>query len=228
MTELFCIFASMKVIYSIRCKITNKQYIGSALNHIKRRREHFYNLKNNKHSNKKLQNAFNKYGYNCFEFKIIEIVGDENILLEREQWYINQLKPIYNICKIAGSSFGLKRSQETKDKIRIANLGIKHPEWRNEIKSKAQGGENHWTKNKCFSEKSKNKMSETHKKLYKEGYNNPRSKKICQYTIDNVFIKEWNSCYEAARYYKCSEMAIRNNVKNRTKTSNNYIWKQKE
>ena len=95
--------------------------LGSALNHIKRKREHFYNLKNNKHPNKKLQNAFNKYGYDCFEFKIIEIVDDENILLDREQWYINQLNPIYNICKVAGSSFGLKRSQETKNKIRIAN-----------------------------------------------------------------------------------------------------------
>ena len=45
--ELFCIFTSMKVIYTIICKETNKQYIGSALNHVKRKREHFYNLKNN-------------------------------------------------------------------------------------------------------------------------------------------------------------------------------------
>lgn len=75
--ELFCIFATMKVIYSIQCKTTNKQYIGSALNHGKRKREHFYNLKNNKHPNKKLQNAYNKYGADCFEFKIIEVVNDE-------------------------------------------------------------------------------------------------------------------------------------------------------
>ena len=73
----------MKVIYEIVCKSTNKKYVGSALNHIKRKREHFYNLKNNKHCNKKLQNAFNKYGENCFEFNIIEIVDNENMLIEK-------------------------------------------------------------------------------------------------------------------------------------------------
>lgn len=76
----------MKVIYSIQCKITNKQYIGSALNHEKRKREHFYNLKNNKHPNKKLQNAYNKYRVDCFEFKIIECCKNKRNKYKNSLW----------------------------------------------------------------------------------------------------------------------------------------------
>lgn len=160
----------MKAIYEIRCILTNKIYVGSTLNHLKREKDHFNNLKKNKHHNKKLQNAYNKYGSEYFKFTIIEEVSDDENLIEREQHYIDTLEPFFNICKIANSSLGLKRSQETKDKIRDANLGIKHPRWRNEIKSKAQGGDKHWTKKKKFSNESKLKMSESQKELYKNGY----------------------------------------------------------
>jgi group I intron endonuclease len=217
----------MKVIYTILCEETNKQYIGSALNHAKRKREHFYNLKNNKHPNKKMQNAYNKYGVDCFEFKIIEIVNDETKLLEREQHYIDKLKPFYNICKVAGSSFGLKRTSGTRDKIRIANLGIKHPQWRNEIKSKAQGGEKHWTKKKRFSVESKKRMSETHKQKYKDGYKSPLSIPIIQYDLGGKLIAEWENCERAAKALNINRMAINNCVNNKTKTSNNFIWKRK-
>ncbi|MBC7088695.1 MAG: hypothetical protein H5T96_09575 [Tissierellales bacterium] len=48
---------------------------------------------------------------------------------------------------------------------------------------------------------------------------------IYQYSLDGIFIKEWNNCYDAAKFYNCTEMAIRNNVKNRTKSSKGFIWK---
>ena len=242
--EHFCIFASMKVIYTIICKKTNKQYIGSALNHVKRKREHFYNLKNNKHPNKKLQNAYNKYGEDCFDFKIIEVVEDEKILIEREQYYINKLKPVYNICKVAGSSLGLKRTKGTRDKIRVANLGIKHPQWRNEIKSKAQGGEKHWTKKKKFSEESKKKMSESQKKLYQNGYIHPRkgiketpeqieskrikkSKPVLQFTLEGILVEEFASAKEAHIKYGFSVKYIGLCCNGKIKKYKNYEWKFK-
>ena len=239
----FCIFAPMKVIYTIICKETNKQYIGSALNHAKRKREHFYNLKNNKHPNKKLQNAYNIYGADCFDFKIIEVVEDEKKLIEREQHYIDNLKPIYNICRVAGSSLGLKRTNDTRDKIRAANLGIKHPQWRNEIKSKAQGGENHWTKRKGFSNKSKKQMSATHKEKYRSGYRNPlkgtrytaerieamrimSSQPIIQYDLNLNPVKEWNSAKEAKQcgFIPSNISACINGLR---KTHKKFIWKRK-
>ena len=220
----FCIFAPMKVIYTIICKETNKQYIGSALNHAKRKREHFYNLKNNKHPNKKLQNAYNKYGADCFDFKIIEVVEDEKKLIEREQHYINKLKSVYNICKVAGSSLGLKRTKGTRDKIRVANLGIKHPQWRNEIKSKAQGGENHWTKKKSFSDEAKLKMSKTKKELYKNGYQSPVKKRIQQLNLDGSFVKEWDSATQVEKELGFNRKAIVQCLIKKSKKSNNYLW----
>lgn len=38
---------------------------------------------------------------------------DKDILLEREQYYLNILNPAYNILKIAGSNAGHKQSEET-------------------------------------------------------------------------------------------------------------------
>jgi len=39
-------------------------------------------------------------------------------ILKIEQYYIDNLKPSYNILKIAGSSLGLKYSEETKQILR--------------------------------------------------------------------------------------------------------------
>jgi group I intron endonuclease len=47
-------------------------------------------------------------------------------LIEREQYYLDLLKPEYNICKIAGSTLGFKHSELTKAKMSINNTGKKH------------------------------------------------------------------------------------------------------
>lgn len=49
-------------------------------------------------------------------------------MIERENFYINLLKPEYNILLIAGSSLGYKHSKEAIEKIRYANIGRKHSE----------------------------------------------------------------------------------------------------
>jgi len=42
---------------------------------------------------------------------------------EREQYYMDNLKPVYNIFKTAGSCLGLEHSPETKRKLAEANKG---------------------------------------------------------------------------------------------------------
>src|SRR5207248_3027116 len=37
------------------------------------------------------------------------------ILIEREQFYLDKFKPEYNILKVAGSSFGFKHSEATRE-----------------------------------------------------------------------------------------------------------------
>jgi group I intron endonuclease len=115
-------------IYQIKNLIDNKIYIGSAVNFRKRWRLHRYQLNNNSHDNRHLQNAWNKYSSEAFEFKIIEIV-DKSVLLTREQQWIeftNCCEIGYNINKdVFRSRLGVKSSLEHVEKIRKANLGSK-------------------------------------------------------------------------------------------------------
>ena len=205
-------------IYKIYNKQNHKFYIGSSKNLRKRRNRHFQELKRGVHKNIILQQAYNKYGYDNFEFIIIENV-EQSLLINREQFYIDSLNPQYNINKTANSSLGVKRREETKEKVRQANLGLKHPEWRNNIKSKSQGGNNHWTKKKKFSEESKTKMSDSHKKLYNNGYKNPVEVNFKEIDKNNNIIKQWNSLLQASKYYKVDAMTIYNILIGKTKNS---------
>lgn len=58
-----------------------------------------------------------KYGYSAFTFEILEYCEPSRAVL-REQYYLDLLKPAYNILKNAGSSLGFKHSEETKAKIK--------------------------------------------------------------------------------------------------------------
>jgi group I intron endonuclease len=214
-------------IYCIQNLVNNKKYVGSSIDVYKRRNRHFSELKNNKHKNSKLQNSYNKHSLNYFVFYVIEFVDDKEKLIEREQHYIDLIKPEYNINLIANSSLGVKRSEETKEKVRQANLGLKHPEWRNKVKSESQGGENHWTKNKSFSDDSKTKMSDSQKKLYENGYKSPSSKKIIQYDLNMTFIKEWESAAEVNRCLGIGRSSLCQYLKGYVKCKK-YIWKYGE
>jgi group I intron endonuclease len=110
-------------IYKIVNVKNNKFYIGSCASKeflYKRLFHHINDLKNGKHINKYLQNSFNKYGEDSFFFEIIEPCEAEKCI-EREQYWIDLLKPNYNSCLIAGNTKGVKVSLETKNKISEKN-----------------------------------------------------------------------------------------------------------
>ncbi len=108
-------------IYKITCLSNGKIYIGSAFNLSNRMSTHKYTLKNNKHKNKHLQNAWNVYGEESFLFETLEIVENKKLIIEREQFYLDLYKPYdrsigFNKAKIAGNTFGIKPSFETRTK----------------------------------------------------------------------------------------------------------------
>ena len=81
-------------IYMLSCN--NRFYVGSSKTLYDRLLEHRQKLLNNKHSNDFMQNAFNKYGINSFEYEILEFCLPENRIL-REKYYIDTLKPDFNL-----------------------------------------------------------------------------------------------------------------------------------
>lgn len=103
-------------IYKITCKENNRIYIGSAKNLNNRWLRHLNDLKNNKHVNIHLQRAFNKYGEGAFIFDIIEKC-EENSLFGREQYYLDNLKPEFNIGKNACGGDNLSNNPNKEDII---------------------------------------------------------------------------------------------------------------
>lgn len=109
-------------IYQIMNKKNYHVYIGSAVDIKKRWNGHKIALRKGIHHSILLQRAWDKYSEESFEFSEIEFVEKEN-LISKEQYYFDLLKPEYNICKIAGSTLGVKASEEAKQKNRLAHLG---------------------------------------------------------------------------------------------------------
>ena len=151
-----------------------KVYVGSSVNLKSRKYEHFRLLKNNKHCNKHLQRAYNKFGAKYFIFEVIEYL-DSNLdrallraeLLKKEQSWMNSLKVCeeegkygYNFLPTAGSPLGTKRdspSKETRERIGRAQRGkIVSEDTRKKLGASKKGNK-YWL-GKNHSEESKEKM----------------------------------------------------------------------
>lgn len=102
-------------IYIITNLTNGKRYIGSAKNLRKRLYDHVWDLDKKIHPNNYLQNSWNKYGKDNFEYGILEYC-EEDIRLVRETFYINTLNPEYNLNGVNLNSVR-NHSEETKKKI---------------------------------------------------------------------------------------------------------------
>ena len=83
-------------IYMIVNLVNGNRYIGSSKNIQQRLQTHRSELRHQYHGNIHLQNAWNKYGEKNFDYSILEFC-EENIRISREQYYVDTLKPEYNI-----------------------------------------------------------------------------------------------------------------------------------
>jgi group I intron endonuclease len=121
-----------------------KFYIGSAMNLNQRRDRHWFELRNNRHSNEHLQRAWNLHGADNFVFKSL-VVCQPNELRVIEQRLLDKLHPHYNIAldalapmsgrrhstetirRMMGNTYrlGHKHSEETKYKMSEAHKGKK-------------------------------------------------------------------------------------------------------
>jgi group I intron endonuclease len=113
-------------IYKIVNTVNGKAYVGQSQNIKKRIAEHFRLLRANKHSNQRLQHAFNKYGeeaFQAFTEVICEDVSDmdaiEEAFLSGEASFPEPV--FYNIADFAKAPMrGKRHTDETRLRIKAA------------------------------------------------------------------------------------------------------------
>ena len=226
-------------IYCIECAETNIKYIGQTFENFYRRWIfHKWNLKNNKHSNTYLQNAWNKYGEHNFKFYPIESfdINQKEIinkykLDELEQYYIrkyNTFENGFNLttggekCKMSPLSDEAKRKIGEKNRINM--LGKKHTEETKRLMSESHKGyiktESH---RRHLSESKRGKpISEEHREKCRLA-NQGSKQKTAKYTED--LIEQIRIDY--MREIKPTELSVKYNINRGTIYGivNNTRWK---
>src|SRR2546430_3311726 len=150
-------------VYAIVNTVNGKCYIGSTMDMSQRWKDHRKLLKRGKHHSPHLQNAYNLYGHDAFEYVVIESVpgNSKALLLEREQFYIDTKYPEYNVSPAARSPAGVTRSLEFRSKMSKAKKAYVFTEEHRRNLSKANKGKG---KGRHVSEEQIRKAAETRAK----------------------------------------------------------------
>ncbi len=112
-------------VYCWKNKENEDFYIGSSTD-LEKRLKYYCSLsylKNEKKNKSIIYKSLLKYGYSKFSLQILEYCEPSDCI-KKEQYYIDLLKPKYNILKTAGSSLGFKHSEETLAKLSAAQKKV--------------------------------------------------------------------------------------------------------
>ena len=110
----------ISAVYKITNTITGDFYIGSSKDVKRRWRAHKKPSTWKRYSNSQLYQDMQKYGTDKFEFEVIAEV-EESFLKEKEQQFIETLKPTYN--KKRANGLDIERYKETKKEYRKSDKG---------------------------------------------------------------------------------------------------------
>ena len=210
MTEVF-----MAYIYIITNKINNKSYIGKTehTNPNKRWNEHCKDYKKEYYKNRPLYRAFNKYGLDNFEFKVLLETNtpeeDEIRLIKEYDTYSKG----YN-ATLGGDGKKLITSEKEQE---IINFYLINKKLLNKKDIK-----NHFN----ISIETLNNIFKKHNIIFESKpveYNN--LKPVYQYDKQNNFIQKFESVREAMRAMKISNGRISACCNGKLKTTCGYIWK---
>jgi group I intron endonuclease len=122
--------AAKKVgIYTITAS-DGRQYVGSSIDLQRRFIRHLSELRCRRHPNYHLQKIHDEQGEGSLRIDIVFSVLDYHwpTILAYEQAFIDELRPELNLCPIAGSVRGIKRSDEFKANLSRLQKGVKKPE----------------------------------------------------------------------------------------------------
>ena len=105
-------------------KLNNNTYVGSGLNLSKRVGDYYKKSELNRNP-RPIHAALLKYGYENFNIEILEYCRADE-LVAREQYYLDLIKPEYNILTTAYSLLGFKHSPENIAKFKLKKISQEH------------------------------------------------------------------------------------------------------
>lgn len=227
-------------------KINDKEYIGSSCNIGHRLKHHLWSLENLKHHNRTMQNLYNKYGSDNIYFKIVEECSDD-ILIEREAFYINKLNPYINHIldpqTLVRDEVYRKRLSESKKRayangLKPHNLKTVHKysldtgDYIESYASLTEAARSIYAKSiNGIKTVCQGKASSAGGFIWSYAYNinmlyrikKHKVQPVLQYTIDGVFIKKWESITEASKELGISNI---NRAISKNLTAGGYRWKK--
>ena len=209
-------------VYSLENLKDGKIYIGSTsdkLGFYKRLSHHIRDLRNNRHKNKGLQDAWNLYGEENFIFKI-RTICPSTYALKFEQIYLNIILKAQGDIKIFWSlGYNLSPSTDSTKRFKfkpyqrknISNSLKGKPSPRKGIPNPNMAKENHPLWGKHHSRETLIKMS----------------KPVLQYSLDGEFIKEWEALSIATIDLKLNASDIKHSLDGVQNSAGGFMWKNK-
>lgn len=213
---------------------SGKRYVGSAVDLSKRFNTYFTEnvLNQGRNINSYINRALLLHGYSAFSLTIIEYVDITNLdkkearelILSREQFYLDSLNPEYNILLTAGSSLGYVHREESIALMSETKKGEKNPMFGKTKEQSPVYGKKHsketlalisqTSKNRLHSIETRAAMSESRKGLVKSEEHRAnlsvaKGTAIYQYSSDlSTIINKFSSANKAAEYFNISRPTI--------------------
>jgi group I intron endonuclease len=192
--------------------LSGKKYVGSAID-LSKRLEDYYKLSyisDKSKGNSYIYNAIISHGYSAFSLTILEYIDISNVsidearelILLREQHYLDSFAPEYNIQLIAGSPLGVKRSEETIAKMKAIRLGANNP----------MHGKNHSVETRA--KISESLFGKVHSAETKSKISIARGTAIYVYSFDkSTLVNTFISARKASEHFNCNHITIINYTK---------------
>lgn len=179
----------------------SKIYIGSSYNVRERIIQHRQFINNGLKLCPKFYNSVRKHGWSNFQLGVLEYIDIpelylynkkemKKIILSREQYYLDNMNPSLNLCKVAGSTLGYKHTEEKRKLMGLQRRG-KNINWKKKDLSY------------FISDVTKNNLSLSAR----------NGVKVKVFDKNNNLIKIFPTITNAAQYYDIDHSALSKNIK---------------